>query len=99
LRSYPEFIEILRSARWVLTDGGSIQEEASYLGKPCLILRERTERPHGVGTTAKLASFNAATDAAFLRAVECVEERPTCTMSASTIIADYLFERSQDSRH
>jgi UDP-N-acetylglucosamine 2-epimerase (non-hydrolysing) len=36
LASYLDFVRALALARFVLTDGGSVQEEASYLGKPCL---------------------------------------------------------------
>lgn len=67
LEPYPKFISSLMGARFILTDGGSIQEEASYLMKPCLVLRNRTERSDGIGNNAVLASWNAETDAAFLK--------------------------------
>jgi UDP-N-acetylglucosamine 2-epimerase (non-hydrolysing) len=43
--SYVEFLSRVRAARVVLTDSGGIQEEASFLGVPCLTLRTTTERP------------------------------------------------------
>jgi UDP-N-acetylglucosamine 2-epimerase (non-hydrolysing) len=42
---YREFLGLLVSARLAITDSGGIQEETSYLGIPCLTLRENTERP------------------------------------------------------
>jgi len=45
---YREFVALLASAHLVLTDSGGIQEEAPALGKPVLVLREKTERPEGV---------------------------------------------------
>lgn len=43
--SYEPFIRLMNAAYLVLTDSGGIQEEASVLGKPVLVLREVTERP------------------------------------------------------
>lgn len=41
---YPAFITLMSRSYLVLTDSGGIQEEAPYLGKPVLVLREETER-------------------------------------------------------
>ncbi len=41
-------VHLLKAATVVLTDSGGIQEEATGLGKPTLVLREKTERPEGV---------------------------------------------------
>jgi UDP-N-acetylglucosamine 2-epimerase len=57
MQDYLNFSALLRSAKLVLTDGGSIQEECAYLGKPCLILRNKTERPDGLGRNAVLWGF------------------------------------------
>jgi UDP-N-acetylglucosamine 2-epimerase (non-hydrolysing) len=42
---YLDFINLYSGARLVLTDSGGIQEETTFLGIPCLTLRENTERP------------------------------------------------------
>ena len=42
---YRENLSLMAAARVELTDSGGVQEEASALGIPCLILRENTERP------------------------------------------------------
>jgi len=42
---YVEFLALQKNARVVITDSGGIQEETTYLGTPCLTLRENTERP------------------------------------------------------
>ena len=43
--SYVPFMSLVREARLVITDSGGVQEETTYLGIPCLTLRENTERP------------------------------------------------------
>jgi UDP-N-acetylglucosamine 2-epimerase (non-hydrolysing) len=56
---YPEMIYLMEKANIVLTDSGGIQEEAPALGKPVLVMREKTERQEGTeaGTT-KLVGTN-----------------------------------------
>lgn len=51
---YLEFINTIKGAEFLLTDGGSNQEEAYYLGKPTLILRNVTERIEGLGENVLL---------------------------------------------
>jgi UDP-N-acetylglucosamine 2-epimerase (non-hydrolysing) len=45
---YLPMVHLMRHAKLVLTDSGGIQEEATSLGIPTLVLREVTERPEGV---------------------------------------------------
>lgn len=46
--AYLPFIWLVTRANLLLTDSGGLQEEASELGKPLLIMREVTERPEAV---------------------------------------------------
>jgi UDP-N-acetylglucosamine 2-epimerase (non-hydrolysing) len=45
---YPEMLEALASSQVVLTDSGGLQEEASWLGVPVVVLRKSTPRWEGV---------------------------------------------------
>jgi UDP-N-acetylglucosamine 2-epimerase (non-hydrolysing) len=52
---YVPFVDLMRRAYLLLTDSGGIQEEAPSLGKPVLVLRDKTERPEAVlAGTARL---------------------------------------------
>jgi UDP-N-acetylglucosamine 2-epimerase (non-hydrolysing) len=42
---YLDFLSLQRGAALVITDSGGIQEETTFLGVPCLTVRENTERP------------------------------------------------------
>lgn len=42
---YLDFLKLQTGARVVVTDSGGIQEETTYLGVPCITVRENTERP------------------------------------------------------
>jgi len=47
---YLAFVGLMDRATLILTDSGGIQEEAPSLGKPVLVMREKTERPEGVSS-------------------------------------------------
>ena len=50
LTDYSNFISLIANCKYLITDGGSIQEESLIFKKPCIILRERTERQEGLTT-------------------------------------------------
>ena len=50
LTNYSDFIQLLANCKYLVTDGGSIQEESLVFKKPCIILRKRTERQEGLST-------------------------------------------------
>jgi len=56
---YLSFIALIKHAEFVISDGGSNQEECYYLGKPCLLFRNATERQEGLGGNVVLSKFEA----------------------------------------
>jgi UDP-N-acetylglucosamine 2-epimerase len=58
LQSHHRFVEMLAGAPFVITDGGSVQEECALLGVPTLLWRERTERPDGIGDNVVLSRYS-----------------------------------------
>lgn len=56
---YEPFVHLMKEAYIILTDSGGVQEEAPSLGKPVLVLREKTERPEAVAAgTVKLVGMD-----------------------------------------
>ncbi len=45
---YLQFIYLMNICYLILTDSGGVQEEAPSLGKPVLVMRDKTERPEAV---------------------------------------------------
>ncbi len=64
---YYEFMNLVVNSRLILTDSGGLQEEATWLGIPCLTLRPNTERPititEGTNELATVESLAAQTAA------------------------------------
>lgn len=54
---YLNFLSLVSESMLVVTDSGGIQEETAYLGVPCLILRDSTERPVVLGKTNRLVAI------------------------------------------
>lgn len=55
---FVDWINICSKAEFVITDGGSNQEELSYLGVPTLLFRNETERREGLGKNIVLSKFD-----------------------------------------
>lgn len=68
---YIRFMSLVAGATAAITDSGGIQEETTYLGIPCLTLRDNTERPititHGTNRLVDASSLDAALDEALSR--------------------------------
>lgn len=66
---YPDLVATMQRAWAVVTDSGGLQEEAPALGKPVLVLRDRTERPEAItaGSAMLVGTDPAAITAAVTR--------------------------------
>lgn len=72
---YVPFVDLMRRAYLLITDSGGIQEEGPSLGKPVLVLRNKTERPEAVHAgTAILTGTNR--DSIVREALRLIEDRP-----------------------
>lgn len=90
---FAEFASLLKQCEFVVTDGGSNQEECHYLGKPCLILRETTERLEGLGANALLSKLDENKIDQFLSSYEDYKREPSFSeLSPSKIIVDRLLK-------
>ncbi len=71
-QSYRPFMSLVSGSAIVVTDSGGLQEETTYLGIPCLTLRENTERPITVtqGTNRLTCAATLAADVAAALAAE-----------------------------
>lgn len=85
------FIKFSNYAEFIVTDGGSNQEEDFYLGKPCLIMRKTTERKEGLGKNAVISDYNKKIIDDFVANYPRLKRNPVSfNISPSKIIVDYL---------
>lgn len=88
---YFDFMKLLMNSSLVITDGGSNQEELSYMGKPCFILRRHTERTDGLGVNALLYDGDLTSVARFAKDYGKYQTAPLTTdCSPSEQIVDAL---------
>ena len=88
---YFDFMKLLENSEFVITDGGSNQEELYYMQKPCLILRTVTERNEGIGVNARLFNGKASDIREFINEISnSIERDVEQNDSPSYTIAEYL---------
>lgn len=91
--NYTDFIRLLAKSAFVITDGGSNQEELYYMGKPTLLMRSHTERTEGLSSTTLLSSYDQDTINRFVREYKKFRKDNPLTgteISPSSIIVDHL---------
>ncbi len=89
--SYLEFISLLKGSEFLISDGGSNQEECYYMGHPCLLLRNTTERIEGLGGNVVLSDFDGKAIDYFVRNYASYRSsEPSLTESPASTIVDLL---------
>ena len=95
---YHDSLHLTQHARFVLTDSGGLQEEATYFRTPCLTLRPNTERPItiSVGSNRLTAPERLANDIEDVLALQgpCGQVPPMWDGKTSERILDALLTRS-----
>ena len=91
LMAHNEFTQALASAPFVITDGGSVQEECALLGVPTLLWRGKTERPDGLGANVVLSDYREDVTETFLADPEVFRREPlSLDADPSRIVLDTL---------
>ncbi len=86
---FSQFVHLMNNSDFMLTDGGSNQQECFHLGKPCLILRDHTESIEGIGSCCVLSKFSDEIIDSFLDNPQIFKLINSKEKKSAT---DYLFE-------
>lgn len=99
-QDYFNFIQLVRKSAFVITDGGSNQEECYYLGKPCLIMRNKTERMEGIGENTMLSEYDPKRILDFCKNYETYKGTGVYTQSKpSSIVANTLSKYQSEANY
>lgn len=91
---YFRFVKLVGRSEFLVTDGGSNQEECFYMGKPCLLLREATERQEGLGRNVVLSRHDPAAIDSFVGGYRSLAFDPEdFGVSPTKIIVDSIVRR------
>jgi len=91
LMPHRDFVQMLKAADFVITDGGSVQEECFYLNVPCLVMRTRTERLEGLGANVFLSEFKDDRTQYFLKNLDrFTSDLAEMDVSPSARVVDYV---------
>jgi UDP-N-acetylglucosamine 2-epimerase (non-hydrolysing) len=89
-----DYVNLQQNARVVLSDSGTITEEASILNFPALNIREAHERPEGMEETAVVMTGLSQTR--ILQALDVVEAQRLSTGRAFRLVSDYSMPNVAD---
>lgn len=94
---YMDFVCLFKNSRFVISDGGSNQEELSYLGIATVLLRKTTERQEGKGETVLISNYDRDRIISY---IENLDKRREARIykdvsSPSKTIVDYLEDNSE----
>lgn len=90
---YADFMHLLAGSEFFITDGGSNQEEIYYMGKPCLLLRNCTERIEGLNKNVVLSYGDKNIVKNFINNYKIyLRKKVESTDNPSRIIVNYLFK-------
>lgn len=105
---YQPMIWLLQRCHFVITDSGGVQEESTAIGKPVLVVRQKTERPEGVteGTARLVGTDKHAIETWATRLLSdpvlyqqmARATNPYGNGDAARLIVDTIYERSVDAR-
>lgn len=88
---YFKFIKLIKYSEFVISDGGSNQEECAYMGKPTILLRKATERQEGIGRNCVISKYNPNTVSKFCENYKKFEEKPlSSSLKPSKLIVSQL---------
>jgi UDP-N-acetylglucosamine 2-epimerase (non-hydrolysing) len=92
LLPHARFVAALQQAPFVITDGGSIQEECALLGVPTLLWRAATERPDGIGRNVVVSGYDRERVDGFLADPEAWRHPPTIApgQQPSEVVLEHL---------
>lgn len=94
---YFDFTKVLVKSSFVVTDGGSNQEELNYIGKPTLVLRYATERNEGLGENAVMYDGDFEMITYFSKNYQNFRREAVKTDSSpSECICNYLIDMQKD---
>lgn len=92
---YIDFVNLIRNSEFLVTDGGGNQEEAYYMGLPCLLLRNYTERIEGLSENIVLSKGNLQVIKEFMdNYMKYRSKKISMRQKPSKIIVDYLVKNS-----
>lgn len=96
-QDYLTYINLIIGSEFVITDSGGNQQETSYMGHPCLLLRKETEGKEGLGKNVVISGLREK------QIIKFVDDYPhyrgsgiTLAQSPSKIIVDFLVQKQLD---